>query len=175
MMIRTREIALLGVLLAGCARAPVVEPRPDGVTALAALEEARTLAQAWSPEARLRWVEGSGLDGRGVALPDRGSWAFHFTAAGSPLELVVRVSPHALVSEEHRVTAPPGVVLGDRALDAAWLDSGESLAALGEAGVQQPEPPISMLLVPTRPAQWLIGSELGRRWRVNAETGEVLP
>ena len=172
-MIRIGAIALLAVILAGCGAAGTASPRELGVTARDAYTEARTLAVSWSPDARLRWVEGENIDARGVALPDRGAWSFHYTAPQTALELVVRVSPLELVSEEHRVTSPPGIVIGDRALDTSWLDSGPALEALAEAGA--PEPPISMLLVPTRPPQWVIGSELGRRWHVHAETGEVMP
>jgi hypothetical protein len=174
-MIRVGGIVLFVAILASCGPGATIDPNEPGFTARAAYAEAQRQALTWSPEARLRWVEGDGLDDRGVALPDRGSWAFHWTAPESALELVVRVSPMALVSEEHRLTSPPGVVIGNQALEASWLDSGAALQALSDAGIEALEPPISMLLVPTRPPQWRVGSELGRRWRIHASTGDVLP
>ncbi len=173
-MSRLGGTLLIAALLSACGSGAAGTPRPLGVTAHGALGEARAIAGDWSPDARLRWVEGEGIDDRGYALPDRGGWAFHFTTPASALELVVRVSPFELIQEERRPTSPPGYTLEDRYLGPTWLDSGEVLAAISGDDSAPPRSPFSLLLVPTRPPRWLVRSEVGRRWSVHAESGEVL-
>jgi hypothetical protein len=168
-MNRLGGLVLASAVLSGCA-ASTVTPRALGVSAQDAFAEARTIAASWADDARLRWVEGEAINDRGFALPDRGHWTFHYTSRTTDLGLTVRVSPLELVSEERRPTSPPGFHLDDRSLGASWIDAGRALESVTPAL----EPPISMLLLPTRPPQWVIRSDIGRRWRVHAETGEVL-
>jgi hypothetical protein len=165
---------LLVAGLLACGSGGAAPPRPAGVSARAALAEAQVVADTWAGGAELRWVEGDGIDGKGLALPDRGTWAFHYATSESNLELVVQISPFQMVSEERRVTSPPGFDLGDGTLGSTWLDSGAVLDAVTGAGVAPLQPPITLLLVPTRPPRWVVRSDIGRRWAVNAENGEVL-
>jgi hypothetical protein len=163
------------VALAGCGAATEgVAPGALGVSARDAFIEARSVARSWAPDARLRWLEGSGIGADGVALPEAGEWRFHYTATGKTQALVVRVRPLETASEEQAYSSPPGYVIGDQDVGASWIDSRAAVDAVrGAAGSL--EAPVGLLLVPTRPVQWLVrpGGD-GPRWRVHAETGEVL-
>lgn len=166
--------AVLAAALVGCGSASGgLTPGALGVSARDAFVEARSVARAWSPDARLRWVEGDAIDTDGRALPETGAWTFHYTAPGQTRALVVRVTPLETGSEEQLPASPPGYVIGDRGLDPSWIDSREALDAV-EAAAGAPDGPVSLLLVPTRPPQWVVrGESGGERWSVHAETGEV--
>lgn len=164
---------LVAALLSGCGSGAAVPPRPAGVSAHEALAEAQVVADTWVDDARLRWVEGDGIDPDGQAIPDGGMWAFHYATGTMDLELVVRVSPFQMVSEERRPTLPQGYALGEGTLGPSWIDSGDALAALAGPTMSSLAP-FSLLLVPTRPPRWVVRSDAGGRWEVQAETGEVL-
>ncbi len=46
--------------------------------------------------------------------------------------------------------------------------------AVRAAAADPPSAPISLILVPIRPVQWLVRDDGDARWRVAAESGEVL-
>lgn len=174
---KTLTTALLALTLTACGAATAGIPAAElGVTARDAYLEARTDARSWSPDARLRYVEGLGISSGGQALQGTGEWRFHYTAPGQTGELLVRVTGLEMASEERPATSPPGYVLGDNALDASWVDSPRVLdavlAARGEAAPGLAE----LILVPTSPARWVVRfpEEGSARWTVNAETGAVL-
>lgn len=173
-MTRTLITATLTLALAGCASATgQIAPGALGVTARDAYIEARSVARSWSADARLRWAAGDHVAPDGIALPDDGRWEFHFTAPDESDELLVRVLPLETTSEEQPATSPPGYVIGDNALDEAWIDSPAVMDAVQDAGATV-SARASLLLVPTRPARWLVRVADGPRWQVNAGTGEVL-
>lgn len=162
--------------LAGCAAAAEGIPSETlGETARDAFVEARSMARAWDAEARLRYVEGQAVSPAGLVLPESGRWLFHYTAPGRTQELLVRVSALETASEERPATSPPGYVVGDNVLGPSWIDSPAVLEAVRVARPGGVAEPVSLLLVPTRPEQWVVRlPEAGERWRVQAETGEVL-
>lgn len=176
MMKRLAMAATLAVTVSGCGAASErIAPSALGVSARDAFIEARSMARVWSPDARLRWVEGEAINPDGIALPGSGAWTFHYTAPGTSGQLAVRVMPLETVSTEQPFTSPPGIVIGDNALGTSWVDSGVAMAAVAEATARPAAPAGSMLLVPTRPEQWIIrAADTGERWTVHAETGEVL-
>lgn len=174
-MIRSFVTAALAMMLVGCGSAAGrLAPGALGVSARDAFTEARSVARVWSADARLRWVDGDGIDVSGVALPDRGVWQFHYTAPGHSRQLLVRVLPLETTSEERAPSSPPGFVIGDNALGTSWIDSRAVMQTVAAASPGAASPPTSMLLVPTRPEQWIVRGENGERWRIHAETGEVL-
>lgn len=165
--------AVLATTLAGCGVASEgLAPGALGVSARDAYLEARSVARSWDADARLRWVEGKSIGADGVALPESGSWLFHYTAPGRAL--VVRVTPLETGSEEQPFSSPPGYVIGDNAVGTSWIDSRAVMDAVRTAASDPPSAPISLILVPTRPAQWLVRADGGARWRVTAESGEIL-
>lgn len=167
-------LALLALTLPGCGSAAArIAPGDLGVGARDAYVEARSVARSWAPDARLRWVEGDDIGTDGVALPERGAWTFHYTAPGELRELAIRVLPLETVSEERPVSGPPGYVIGENTLGTAWLDSRSVMERVAAAAGSALDAPVDLLLVPTRPPQWIVRTD-GRRWRLHAETGEVL-
>lgn len=174
-MMRLAMTAVLAVTLVGCGSAAGrIAPDLLGVSARDGFIEARSVARVWSPDARLRWVEGEGINLDGLAVPESGSWQFHYTAPDETRQLVVRVLPLETMSEEQPVSSPPGIIIGDNALGTSWVDSRAAMNAVAAAAAD-PQAPVSMLLVPTRPEQWIIrAADTGERWHVDAETGEVL-
>lgn len=175
-MKRIAGMTAVAVTLAACGSAVGRIPTDAlGISARDAYVEARSVARSWVPDAELRWVEGVGIGADGIARPQVGSWEFHYTAPGQTRELFVRVDPLESAAEERPVTGPPGYVIGDNALGASWIDSREAAAAVAAEAPAGLTGSLSLLLVPMRPAQWVIESEDGGvRWRVHAETGEVL-
>mgnify|MGYP001333990832 CR=1 FL=1 len=168
---------LLAAALAGCGSATGSIPTENlGVTARDALLEARSIARAWDAGARLRYVEGENVSANGLALAGGGQWRFHYIAPGRTGELLVRVTGLETASEERAATSPPGYVVGDNALGTAWIDSPDAMAAVLQAREGGAPGLASLLLVPTRPEQWVVRfpDAASERWRVNAETGEVL-
>lgn len=174
-MTRLVMAAVLALALAGCgAAAGRLAPGALGVSARDAFTEARSVARVWSEDARLRWVEGEGIAPSGVALPDQGAWTFHYSAPGHTRQLAVRVLPLETASEERAPSSPPGFVIGDNGLSTAWIDSGAAMQALVDAVPAAATGPASMLLVPTRPEQWIVRTGDGGRWHIHAVSGEVL-
>lgn len=175
-MMRLAMTAMVAVMLAACGAAVErIAPEALGVSARDAYTEARSVARVWSPEARLRWVQGEGISAEGLALADGGAWQFHYTAPGETRGLVVRVLALETTSEERPPSSPPGYVIGDNALDTSWIDSRQALGAVAGAAPGPVAEPVSMLLIPTRPEQWVVRmGDAGERWRIHAETGEVL-
>lgn len=173
---RALTIAAVGLALAlsGCGAAvDRIPPSRLGITARDAYLEARTAARVWAEDARLRWLEGVGIDAAGLALPGQGEWRFHYTAPGRSGEVLVRVGPLETAQEERPASSPPGYVIGDNALDGVWVDSPDVAAAVAAAAGEAF--PATLLLVPTRPAQWIVRAGDGDgRWRVDAGTGEVI-
>jgi hypothetical protein len=171
---RRLTTALLAIGLAGCGSATSgIAPGALAITAQDAFFEARTAARVWDPGARLRYVEGLGVDANGRTAPETGEWRFHYTASGKTGELLVRVAPLATEQEERAATSPPGYVLGDNALDDDWVDSPLVLEAVNATNASVGS--ATLLLVPTNPSQWIVRPTEGDgRWRVNAETGEVI-
>jgi hypothetical protein len=171
------RVLLAGVLAAGlaaCGSASGGLPAEAlGVTARDAYLEARSMARAWSGDVRLRYVQGADIASTGQALPDQGSWSFHYTAPGKTGELLVRVTPLATTTEERALTSPPGYVIGDNALGTSWLDSPAVLQAVLAEGAAPGT--ADLLLVPTRPERWVVRMDgASERWQVHAGTGEVL-
>lgn len=168
--------ALLAFPLIACGAATSGIPAEDlAITARQAHLEARTDARSWSQQARLRYVEGLGIGPTGAAAQGSGEWRFHYTAAGMSGELLVRVTPLEMVSEERPATSPPGYVLGDNALDESWVDSPavmETVLGAVDAGAGAAE----LVLVPTRPARWIVRFPAAgsARWMVDAATGALL-
>jgi hypothetical protein len=160
--------------LTGCGTAGLT-PSELGITARDALVEARTRAGTWDSNARLRWVEGLGITPAGVALPGAGQWRLHYTAPGRQVALVVTVAPLQTGEEERTFAPPPGYEIGQSGLPDTWMDSPQTLARiLAVRGGGVPEN-ATMLLVPGQPEQWVVMfPDDGRRWRLNAQTGEVL-
>ncbi len=168
--------AALTVMLAGCGSAAgSIAPGALSVSARDAYVEARTTARVWSSSARLRWVEGRGIDAGGVAIPGAGLWRFHYTAPEKRDELVVQIQALQSSTEERAPTSPPGIIIGDNALGGAWVDSRVAMDAIVEAHTGAMPATFSMLLVPTRTEQWIIRAAEGdAAWHVHAGTGEVL-
>jgi hypothetical protein len=173
-----RRLTLVGVAFAvaaaGCG--PATVPREAlGVTARDALLEGRTRAATWDAAARLRWLEGVGISGTGVALPGAGEWRLHYAAPGRAAGLVVRVGSVETGEEERAPASPPGFVVGEATVPDTWLDSPDVLRrVLAERGGAVPEQ-VSILLVPAQPLQWVVAfPDEARRWRVDARTGQVL-
>lgn len=172
-------IALLALALSGCGAAAGRIPADVlGISARDGYVEARTEARSWDANARLRYVEGSGIAANGLALQGTGEWRFHFTASGRAGEVLVRVTPLEISSEERAATSPPGYVIGSNVLDGSWIDSPAALEtvlrARGEAAAAGQV--AEMLLVPTQPTRWVVRfPEAGtQRWTVNAETGTLI-
>jgi hypothetical protein len=172
---RILTTAMAALLLGACASATSRIPGEAlGVSARDGYVEARSVARSWDTSARLRYVEGEGIGADGLAGPQGGLWRFHYTAPDKSDELVVEVTPLETESAERPATSPPGFVIGDNALGTSWIDSGEVVEAIVGAG-GAPGAPLSMLLVPARPEQWLVRpADREGRWRIHAETGEVL-
>lgn len=174
-MKRLLMTAALAAAVAGCGSAAGrLAPGALGISARDAFTEARSVARVWSADARLSWVEGEGIGAAGLALPDQGAWHFHYTAPGHTRQLLVRVLPFETASEERAPSSPPGYVIGDNVLSTSWIDSRAVMQALAAASPSGAPAPASMLLVPTRPEQWIVRDGSGERWRVHAESGEVL-
>lgn len=172
-------LLLLGIT--ACASASSIPPERLRISAQDAAREARTTAVSWTPEAVLRYVEGEGVTPEGYVLPGRGSWRFVYEAPGRADQLVVTVTPKALERATRPKQSPPGFVLGAEMLPAEWIDSPAALAAVRSAGGAQllsaREAAISMVLVPLRPAQWVVRIAAGKEakeWRVDAHTGKVI-
>ena len=173
---KTLTTALLAFAAAGCgaANAGIVEDL--GITARSAFLEARTEARSWSTQTQLRYVEGLGIAADGRALQGTGEWRFHYTAPGKTGELLVRVTPLEMVTEERAATSPPGYVIGTNTLSSSWVDSPEAMATVLQANPGGASQFAELLLVPTSPHRWVVrfpevGSE---RWTVNAETGTLM-
>ncbi len=167
--------AALACTLAACGSAAAGIPAADlGESARDAYNEANVVARGWSADASLRWIEGTSIAQNGFALPGTGAWRFHYTAPGHAAELLVQVSPLETSSDEHAITSPPGYVLGTNAVGAEWIDSPAALSAV-QQHAPAAEGEASLLLVPTRPAQWIVQLPAGgTRWRVDAHTGELI-
>ncbi|HUG41757.1 MAG TPA: hypothetical protein VMM12_14810 [Longimicrobiales bacterium] len=176
---KTLTTALLALTLAACGAATSAIADSDlAITARDAYLEARTEARSWSPNARLRYVEGLNIAASGTAFQGTGEWRFHYTAAGTAGELQVRVTPLEMSTEERPATSPPGYVIGDNALGESWVDSPAVLEAVLRAR-QDPAAAglmAELLLAPTSPARWVVRfpSEGSTRWTVNAETGTLI-
>lgn len=176
--------ALIVVLAASTACAPAasqISPQLLRISAQDAAREARTVAVSWSNEARLRYVEGEGVTPEGYVLPGRGAWRFVYDTPERADQLVVTVTPKALEQATRPRQSPPGFAVGEAALPGEWVDSPAALSAVrgagGESLLSAREPAISLLLVPLRPAQWVVRVAAGnesREWRVNAGTGAVM-
>lgn len=175
-MTRLAMVALLAMTFGGCGSATGrIAPDLLGVSARDAYTEARSVARVWAPDARLRWVEGDAIDPAGIALPDVGAWNFHYSAPGNARALFVRVQPLETTSEERPPASPPGFVIGDNALSTAWIDSRAAMEAVAAAADEPIDAPVSMLLVPTRPEQWIVRvGDAATRWPLDARTGEVV-
>lgn len=161
----------------GCGSAAGGIPAGElGITARDGYLEANSIARSWDRGARLRYVEGEGVTTTGQVLPQAGQWLFHFSAPGQAQQLVVRVTPLETGSEERAPTSPPGYVVGDNVLGSSWIDSPEVMEAVltgGEAAAGAAT--ADLLLVPSRPEQWVVRLESGaERYRVHAETGDLL-
>lgn len=174
-MMRLAMTAALAIILLGCGSASGrIAPDALGVSARDAHVEARSVATVWSSSARLRWVEGEGISASGVALEGEGAWTFHYTAPNRSEGLVVRVMALQTASEERPATSPPGVVIGDNAVGASWVDSRVVVGSIAASGASLTAP-LSMRLVPMQPERWIVrGSDSDDRWQVHAETGEVI-
>ena len=169
--------ALLALPLAACGAATSsISPGELAITARDAHFEARTQARSWSQQARLRYVEGLGINASGGAEQGQGEWRFHYTAQGMAGELLVRVTSLEMASEERPATSPPGYVLGSNALEGSWVDSPAAMEAVLEARTGAPGGAAELVLVPTQPARWVVRfpEEGSARWVVNAETGALL-
>lgn len=175
-MMRLAGTAVLTIALLGCGSAAGrLAPGALGVSARDADTEARSTARVWSSSARLRWIEGQGIDPGGMAIPGEGFWRFHYTATDQRQELVVEVRALQTTTEERPPTSPPGIIIGDNALSTSWIDSQEAMGAAFTDTTSAPDGPFSMLLVPTRPEQWIIrAGDVTDRWHVHARSGEVL-
>lgn len=175
-MMRLAVAGVLAVTLAGCGSAANrIGAEALGVSARDAHSEARSVARVWSSNARLRWVEGTGIDAGGIAIPGQGVWRFHYTANDQSQELVVQIQALESASEERAPTSPPGIVIGDNALGGSWIDSREAMDAVRTADTGATAGSYSMLLVPTRPEQWIVRvADASDRWHVHAGTAEVL-
>lgn len=173
----TTALLALGIAACGAATGSIA-PEALGLTARDAFLQARTEARSWSGDARLRYVEGTGITAAGQALEGTGEWRFHYTAPGRTGELLVRVAPLALIAEERAATSPPGFVIGDNALGGSWVDSPRALDAVLDARTSPAAAGVaaSLLLVPTVPARWVVRfpEEGSARWLVDAETGAVV-
>lgn len=175
-MMRLAVTAALAMTLVGCGSAAGrIASEALGVSARDAHTEARSVATVWSSNAQLRWVAGEDISASGVALRDEGSWTFHYTASDQSQGLVVQVRSLQTTSEERPPSSPPGIVIGENALSGSWIDSRVALGSLMTSAETTISAPVSMLLVPTRPEQWIIRpAESDDRWHVHAETGEVM-
>lgn len=175
-MMRLAATAALAVTFVGCGSASGrIASETLGISARDAHTEARSVATVWSSSAQLRWVAGEGISASGVALRDEGSWTFHYSAPDQSQDLVVQVRSLETASEEQAHSSPPGIVIGENRLGSSWIDSRVAMGALMASAETSIAAPVSMLLVPTRPEQWIARSaESGDRWHVNAETGEVI-
>lgn len=172
---RLAVTAALAITLLGCGSATGgIAADALGVSARDAHVEARSVATVWSSSARLRWIEGEGISGSGVALEGEGAWTFHYTAPNRTDGLVVRVMALETTSEERPASSPPGLVLGDNAVSSVWVDSRVAAGSISASGASV-STPLSMRLVPMQPQRWIVrGSEGDDQWHVHAETGEVL-
>ncbi len=176
------SLTMLLLGLSACASAvSQISPQRLRISAQDAAREARTVAVSWAESASLRYVEGEGVTPEGYVFPGRGAWRFVYDAANRVDQLVVTVTPTALDQATRPRQSPPGIVLGEAALPGDWIDSPAVLAAARAAGAGQllsaSEPAISLLLVPRRPAEWVVriaAQGESREWRVDARTGAVV-
>lgn len=170
------------VMLAACATAGErVSPEGLRISARDAEQAAYTRAVTWAADAELRYVEGEGVTPEGYVLPGSGAWRFIYGSAGRQEEFVVTVTPTTVEQETRPPRSPPGFALGDAVLEDGWIDSPRAVAtaAAGEGAplAGRPDGAVSMLLVPLRPAQWLIRAGVdgeARQWSVDARTGALL-
>jgi hypothetical protein len=175
-------LALLLVGVTGCASAASqISPEKLRLSARDASREAHTVAVSWDDAASLRYAEGEGVTPEGYVLPGRGSWRFVYDAPDRADQLVVTVTPKALDKATRPRQSPPGFAVGEATLPSEWIDSPQLLAVVRESGgatlLAAQAPAISLLLVPLRPAQWVVQIAAGnesREWRVNAESGAVI-
>lgn len=175
-------LILLLAGLTGCASAASqISPQRLRLSARDALHEAHTVAVSWASAATLRYVEGEGVTPEGYVLPGRGAWRFAYDAPDRVDQLMVTVTPKTLEQVTRPRQSPPGFAVGEAALPEEWIDSPAVLAAVRAAGaatlLSASAPAISLLLVPLRPAQWVVRIAAGqeaREWRVDAGTGVVI-
>jgi hypothetical protein len=172
---------VLAALTACAPAASQISPQKLRISAQDAAREARTVAVSWAEGATLRYVEGEGVTPEGYVIPGRGAWRFIYDAPERADQLVVTVTPKALEQATRPKQSPPGFAVGMAALPGQWVDSPAVLAAVRGAGgatlLTARQPAISLLLVPLRPAQWVVRIAAGnesREWRVDAGTGAVL-
>lgn len=180
-MNRYSMIIVLAALTACAPAASQISPQELRISAQDAAREARTVAVSWADGAMLRYVEGEGVTPEGYILPGRGAWRFIYDAPDRADQLVVTVTPKALEQATRPRQSPPGFAVGTASLPGEWVDSPAVMAAVrragGEALLATKQPAISLLLVPLRPAQWVVRIAAGtesREWRVDAGTGAVL-
>lgn len=177
------SLIVLTFALGGCGSAvEQISPELLRISARDALLEARTAALGWNDDATLRWVEGEGVTPDGYVLPPAGEWRFIYEAPSSAEQLVVTVTSRTLEQVGRPRQSPPGYAIGDAVLEGEWIDSPTALAAARAAGaealVTRPGAAIAALLVPLRPARWIIrvaAQGQTREWQVDARTGQALP
>ncbi|MGH7483004.1 MAG: hypothetical protein ACRELV_12690 [Longimicrobiales bacterium] len=143
------------------------------ISARDGLAEALTSAATWSQDAELRWIEGHDIDASGRATPGAGAWIYVFEAPGVAEQLAVAVSPRELEEELRPRRSPTGVVVGDAPLPADWIDSTDALERVSAAEPGLADGALSVSLLPTRPAQWIIRAD-GRTWRLDARSGDLV-
>ena len=143
------------------------------VSARDAYREARLQALSWDSDAYLRFVEGDAISPDGYADPTGGGhWRFSFDRPRDNEQLLVSVAPADEATRTRPRQSPPGYVVGSNRLGTDWIDSPRAAEAARAASLPADQA-ISMLLVPTSPAMWIVS--LGdRRWRVNATSGTLI-
>lgn len=174
--------ALIPLGFAACASAPEGRGAERlSLSAEDAAREARTVVVSWADDAVLRYVEGEGVTPEGYVLRENGVWRFIYEAPGRADQLVVSITPRSVEEVTRPRQSPAGYALGDAALPDEWIDSPAALSAARRAGAESlvaaGEPAISMLLVPLRPAQWIIriaADGQAGEWRIDARNGGVL-
>lgn len=157
-----------------------LSPKRLRVSALEAAREARTMAVSWDERATLEYLEGEGITPEGYILPGTGSWRFIYGAPGRAEELVVTVTPIGLERTTRPERPVPGLAAPGASLPAEWLDSPAALERVRAEGadalLREREVSVSLLLLPTRPAEWTVRIAAGgevREWRVDAQSGAV--